>query len=227
MPSISSAQQRPRLREDLFRYGPECLSTLDLLAIVLGTGTHKLGVRELSLTLLGERGLDSTCFRDPTELRARLGVGDAKAARVLAALELGARAAREAVERTSIASVEDVERWALPRLARLEHEELWLLCLDVKNRLLAEVEVARGGALGCSLSPADVLRPAVRHGAAAIVIVHNHPSGDPTPSRDDMLMTRALGRACRVVGIPLLDHVVVARGGACSALGDGEPEEHK
>jgi DNA repair protein RadC len=213
------------LREELFRYGPKCLSTLDLLAIVLGTGTRQLGVRELSLALLGERGLDSSCFRDPNELRARLGVGDAKAARVLAALELGVRAASDAIERAPIGSVSEVERWAAPRLARLEHEELWLLCLDAKNGLKAEVEVARGGALGCSLTPADVLRPAVRNGASALVLVHNHPSGDPTPSRDDIVMTRTLLRACRVVGIPMLDHVVVARGGARSAIEAAEPDD--
>jgi DNA repair protein RadC len=140
---------------------------------------------------------------------------------VLAALELGVRATRSATEPTSVASLADVERWASPRLCQLEHEELWLLCLDANNGLKAEVEVARGGALGCSLTPADVLRPAVRNGASAIVLVHNHPSGDPTPSRDDLTMTRALLRSCRVVGIPLLDHVVVSRRGARSALEPG------
>jgi DNA repair protein RadC len=209
------------LRERLFRYGPRSLSTLDLLAIVLGTGTRRLDVREVSFALLGERGLASSCFRDPDALRARAGIGAAKAARVLAALELGVRATQSATEPTSVASLADVERWASPRLCQLEHEELWLLCLDANNGLKAEVEVARGGALGCSLTPADVLRPAVRNGASAIVLVHNHPSGDPTPSRDDLTMTRALLRACRVVGIPLLDHVVVSRRGARSALEPG------
>lgn len=209
---------RPHLREDLFRFGPESLSTLDLLAILLGTGSRGQSARQLALLLLGEGGLCSSCFRDPAQLRARLGMGDAKAARVLAALELGVRAARQRCDRSQLASIEDVARWAGPRLGQLEHEELWLLCLDAKNGLKAEVEVARGGALGCSLTPADVLRPAVRNGASAVVLVHNHPSGDPTPSRDDILMTRTLARACRIVGVPLLDHVVVARGGACSVI---------
>jgi DNA repair protein RadC len=220
---VHAPRIRPSLREELFLRGPKSLSTIDLLAILLGTGTRQLGVRELSLQLLGERGLASTCFRDPAELRARFGVGDAKAARVLAALELGVRATRDVDQREPIVSLSEVERWAAPRLSQLEHEELWLLCLDAKNGLKAEVEVARGGALGCSLTPADVLRPAVRNGASALVLVHNHPSGDPTPSRDDVAMTRTLARACRVVGIPLLDHVVVARGGARSTIETIEP----
>jgi DNA repair protein RadC len=193
------------------------MSTLDLLSILLGTGTRARGVRALALDLLGEQGLDAPCLRDPGALRATAGVGDAKAARVLAALELGARVGR-GTDRARMSTLEDVSRWARPRLGQLEHEELWLLCLDSQNGVRAELAVAMGGALGCSLTPSDVLRPAVRNGASAVILVHNHPSGDPTPSQEDLQMTRALARACRVVGVTLLDHVVVARSGVRSIV---------
>lgn len=207
---------RPNLRERLFHQGPQALSTVELVALLLGTGTARFGVRELALQLLGDKGLDAPCLRDVDALRRSIGVGDAKAARLLAALELGRRSQEVAISGRRIESLDDVASWARPRLAYLEHEELWLLCLDAKNSVKAEVMVARGGALGCSLLPVDVLRPAVRNGASALILVHNHPSGDPTPSRDDLRMTRALGHACRQVGVTLLDHVVVARSGASS-----------
>jgi DNA repair protein RadC len=192
------------------------MSTLDLLSIVLGTGSSARSVRQLALELLGERGLDAPCFRDPSELCAKHGMGEAKAARVLAAMELGVRASSNLTDRQRVTSLDDVARWARPRLMSLEHEELWLLCLDARNGVKAELAVAKGGALGCSLTPSDILRPAVRNGASALILVHNHPSGDPTPSQEDLHMTRTLARACRVVGVTLLDHVVVARAGSSS-----------
>lgn len=120
-----------------------------------------------------------------------------------------------------IASGDAVARWARPRLAHLEHEELWVLLLDGRNRLRHAVRAAQGGQHACSLTPADVLRPAVRGAASALVLVHNHPSGDPTPSREDVAMTRAVAAACEVVAIPLMDHVIVARDGASSLLEQG------
>jgi DNA repair protein RadC len=98
----------------------------------------------------------------------------------------------------------------------MEHEEVWLLGLDARNGLRLVKRVAQGGAHGCAVMPRDILRPALREGASAIILVHNHPSGDPTPSPDDVLMTRALATACDAVGIALLDHVIVARDGASS-----------
>jgi DNA repair protein RadC len=106
---------------------------------------------------------------------------------------------------TRICSANDVLAWAQPNLVHLEHEELWLLCLDGKNALTAAERVAQGGLHGCGVTPRDVLRPAVRNGAAA------------TPSREDFEMTEQLARACALLGVPLLDHVVVARAGAQSA----------
>lgn len=132
------------------------------------------------------------------------------ARRVAAAFELGRRAASDAVAPASIASSADVAAWASTRLRGLDHEELWLLALDGRSRLRAVRCVAKGGLHGMGVRPADPLRLALRAAASGFVLVHNHPSGDPTPSAEDVAFTRRVAGAAAVIGMPLLDHVVVA-----------------
>jgi DNA repair protein RadC len=190
---------------------------VQLLALLFGTGSRELGVEALALKLLEHAGsLASipTCARDALTVE---GIGPAKAARLLSAIELGRRILAEE-PRTFIRHDLDVLHWARGRLAELEHEEVWMLSLDARSRLKATSKLAQGGIHGCALTPKDVLRPAVRNAASAIVLVHNHPSGDPSPSSDDIEMTRVIAQACELVGVPLLDHVVVARGG-CASIG--------
>jgi DNA repair protein RadC len=143
-----------------------------------------------------------------------------QAASLAAAFEVGRRVSVGQLcdDREVVGSFASVAAWARPRLAALEHEEVWLLMLDGRNGLKSTARVAQGGLHGCALTPRDVLRPPLRDGASAIVLVHNHPSGDPVPSQEDVEMTRAIARAADVVGVPLLDHIVVARGGASSLL---------
>ena len=208
--------------------GPAAFSDAELLALLLGTGADGCSALALSTALLDAAGgLAGIRRLGAHGLAAHRGVGPAKAARIVAALELGHRAAiHELSERVEVlTSFEAVVAWARPRLGALDHEEVWLLALDGKNGLRSATRVAQGGVHGCALTPRDVLRPAVRDSASAIILLHNHPSGDPTPSIDDVTMTSLLASACDVVGIQLLDHVVVARGGATSlrdsgALGD-------
>ena len=192
----------------------------DLLAVLIGRGA-KTSAAELASELLedagGLQGLGRLGARRIARLR---GLGPVRAARIVVALELGARALHQklACSEHLVGSFDAVVAWAHPRLAALEHEEVWLLCLDARNGLRHARCIARGGAHGCALTPGDVLRPAIREAASALVLVHNHPSGDPTPSADDFHMTRAVARAAEVVGIPLIDHVIVARAGAASVL---------
>jgi DNA repair protein RadC len=133
---------------------------------------------------------------------------------VAAAFELGRRAeiARAKIpERFD--SAEKVAEWARPRLAYLPHEELWLLALDGRGHARATRCLARGGIHGAAVRAADPLRVALRVGASAFVLVHNHPSGDPTPSKEDVMLTMRVAEAARIVGIVLLDHIVVSKGG--------------
>jgi DNA repair protein RadC len=207
------------LRERVLIRGPETLGDADLIAILLGTGTEAVPVRLLAAELLDHSGgLDGIQRLGGSGLSSRHGIGPAKAARIMAGLELGHRAllGRLAEAETRFASFEAVVRWARPRLAILDHEEVWLLSLDGRNGLRGARRIAQGGLHGCALTPRDVLRPAVHDAASAIVLIHNHPSGDPTPSIEDVEMTRAVATASRVIGIDLLDHVVVARDGARS-----------
>jgi DNA repair protein RadC len=117
----------------------------------------------------------------------------------------------------------DVAGWASARLSNLDHEELWLLALDGRSRLRAVRCVAKGGLHGAAVRAADPLRVALRAAAAGFVLVHNHPSGDPTPSPEDVRFTRRVASAAAVVEMPLLDHVVVARGGFASVPFAVEP----
>jgi len=209
----------PNLRERSLRYGVAALSDQDLVALVLSTGQQGSSVREIAHRLLASTsGLSGIASMGAASLAEHYGIGPAKAARLAAALELGQRVFREAVEtpRLELISVDDVLRWARPRLSTLEHEEVWLLCLDGQNGLKAARRVAQGGLHGCALTPRDVLRPAVRAAASAIVLLHNHPSGSPDPSPEDIEMTRQLSLASQLLGISLVDHVVVARNRACS-----------
>jgi DNA repair protein RadC len=131
----------------------------------------------------------------------------------VAAIELGRRAmfaaALEAM--SSLPDRDAVVAWARPKLATIDHEELWVLLLDGQNGLRAARRVASGGIHGLHVSVRDVLRIALREAASGFILVHNHPSGDPTPSREDETFTRAVTEGAKLVGCPLLDHVIVAR----------------
>ncbi len=135
----------------------------------------------------------------------------ASAAALAASVELGRRlAARRARPRDQLVATADVAKWAQAKLGGLRHEELWLLALDGSSRLRACRRVAQGGSHGMSIHAPDVLRAALRLDATGFVLVHNHPSGDCAPSREDVVFTRAVATGAAVIGMPLLDHVIVS-----------------
>lgn len=164
----------------------------------------------------GFGGILGLARADPTEIAMRLAQervprAAARASAIATAFELGRRvAAAQAIEPERIAGSEDVALWARRKLSGLLHEELWILALDGRSRLRAERRVAQGGLSTMTVEAADVLRTALRMGAAGFVLVHNHPSGDPAPSAEDTAFTEAVASAAAAIGLPLLDHVVVA-----------------
>jgi DNA repair protein RadC len=203
----------------------------ELLAAIITAGASGSGAkravslraRDVSLDLLADLGGIGGLGRSTAdELEARLAgvnmrLAPAHCARgIVAAFELGRRFANEAPIPASIMDSADVARWATPRLVPFDHEELWLLALDGRSRVRAVRCVAKGGLHGMGVRPADPLRLALRASASGFVLVHNHPSGDPSPSKEDVAFTRRVAAAATVVGVPLLDHVVVARGGFAS-----------
>ena len=196
------------------------LSDAELIAVLLGTGCAKQTALATATALLDLAGSLTALRRlGPHLMALQRGVGPAKAARITAAIELGRRWWSTdvlAAHSTALHSFESVVHWARSHLLTLDYEELWTVALDGRNRLLHARCVARGGQHGCAVGARDILRVALRDGASGLVVVHNHPSGDPHPSTEDIAMTTALVAACEAVGLPLLDHVIVAEQGAVS-----------
>jgi DNA repair protein RadC len=201
-------------RERAAEVGVESLGDAELVAVVLGAGSVGLPVGTLAATLLEEHGGVAGLARAGVgSLSRSAGLGPAKGARLAAAIELGRRAVFAASLDASprLPDREAVEAWARPRLATLDHEELWVLALDGRHGLRAARRVASGGIHGLHVSARDVLRIALREAASAFILVHNHPSGDPAPSDEDVAFTDCVAEAAILVGTPMLDHVVIAR----------------
>jgi DNA repair protein RadC len=214
---------RPRLRERALEDGIETLADAELVAILVERGTESEPLEARVARLMEEAGgLLGLATRGAGGLSRELGLGVACGARIAAAFELAGRLSRAAAgsDLGYATSSGDVERWAR-RLVPLSHEELWALLLDGRNKIVGARMLARGGLHGLAVTARDVLRPIVREAASAFVLVHNHPSGDPCPSREDVTFTRAVHDGAVAVGTPLLDHVVVARDGAVSMLEAG------
>jgi DNA repair protein RadC len=211
MPEFRSQHDLPR--ERLWRLGAGALTADELLAILLGTGTTGDDARGLARRLLGQAGgtLRRLAARPPAELLRTAGIGPAKGARMLAALELALRLDREARPASPrIASPADVVRLVGPALRDLEVEEFHLLALDTRSRVIREVLVTRGLLDSSLVHPREVFRAAIAEAAAGIILVHNHPSGDPTPSAEDRAVTRQLVAAGQLLDLPVYDHVIVA-----------------
>lgn len=212
-------------RERLRERGIESLDDAELLALLLRTGARGRPAVELARELLGGAGLHGLARAIPAELERQPGVGPAKAATLLAALEIGRRLAQRRLHTgDAIRGPEDVFRHFHARLRDAPHEQFHLLLLDGRHRLLREVMASRGTLTASLVHPREVFRPALREGAAALVVAHNHPSGDPAPSSEDREVTRRLVQAGALLGVPLLDHVVVAERGWVSLREQGELE---
>lgn len=214
--SEAPATQRPR--ERLTRNGADALTDAEVLALILGTGGSE-GVIDLAHRVLRESGGPSGLARArPGQLAGIKGIGPAKAAEIVAALELGRRAARDlSAQRPVISSAEDAVALLEPQLVHLETETSLALLLDRKHRVLAEVTIGVGGIAHAPLDAREVFAAALRYpGVAAVLVAHNHPSGDPAPSPDDLAVTRRLARGADLLGIELVDHVIIAARGAMS-----------
>ena len=209
-----SAGPTPDLpRQRLWAIGSAALTGPELLAIVLGTGGGGRSALSIAADLLvpAEGSLRRLAARPAGEVLRTPGVGPAKGARLLAALELGARLARESLPVPArIRSPEDVVRIAGPRLRDLPVEEFHLLALDSQSQVTRDVLITRGLLNSSLVHPREVFRAAIAEAAAGIILVHNHPSGDPTPSADDQAVTRQLVAAGELLDLPVYDHVIIA-----------------
>jgi DNA repair protein RadC len=203
-------EERPR--ERLARLGAGALATRELVTVLLGTGARGTSALDVADELLCS-GLRTLAARSLRDLERTRGLGRAKAGRLLAALELGARVASDGGGETlPLASPEAAARYLLPRYAARPVETFGLLALDVRHRLRHEAVVSVGCLTASLVHPREVFQEAVVSRAAALVLFHNHPSGDPEPSSEDLALTRRLAAAGTLMGIEVLDHLVLGAG---------------
>ena len=211
-------------RERLARVGAAALSDAELVALLLRTGSRSCDALSAARQLLDDQGgLRALAARSGRELARQAGVGPAKAASVVAALEIGRRVATLRLDPgAGIRGPADVFRHFHARLRHATQERFVSLLLEGRHRVIEECEISRGTLTASLVHPREVFRPALRAGAAALVVVHNHPSGDPTPSQEDRRVTERLRQAGELLGVPLLDHVVIAERGYRSLKEEGD-----
>jgi DNA repair protein RadC len=204
------AEDRPR--ERLARHGASALSNRELLALLVGTGSPTASALDVAESLLAA-GLRGLAGRSLSEIEREHGLGRAKGARILAALELGARLASEGrIASPAFRTPEESARYLLPRYGARPVETFGLLALDVRHRLKHEAVVSVGCLTSSLVHPREVFQEAVVRRAAALILFHNHPSGDPEPSAEDLSLTRRLAAAGELMGIEILDHLVLGAG---------------
>lgn len=211
---ITDLAESERPRERLAHLGPQALTTAELIGILLRVGVSgenavQVGQRLLN-TFGGISGLHRAAF---DEVCNQHGLGQAKAAQIKAALELGHRLSLESPEdRKAIHSPGEAADLVKYEMSALEQEELWVMLLDTRNRVLRIDTIYRGSLNSSQVRVGELFKNAIRRTAAAIIVVHNHPSGDPTPSPDDVAVTRAIVQAGKLLDIEVLDHLIIGGG---------------
>ncbi|HEX3694258.1 MAG TPA: DNA repair protein RadC [Polyangia bacterium] len=223
MVALADLNPDSRPRERLAACGAHQLSDDELLAIVLGAGRPGRSALEMASVMLAQAGgLAGLAQSSGRELRVHAGVGPARASMVLAALELGRRSVGQRPTRgRRLSDARDVWEYFRARLALATVEEFWALSLDVRHRVQNETCLARGSLTGVEVHPRDVFCPLIRMSAAAVIFCHNHPSGDPAPSRQDVELTSRLREVGELCGITVLDHVIVGFEGFTSLADRG------
>ncbi len=211
--SIKNWPKDDRPRERLASNGPQSLTDTQLLAIILRVGDKSekksaLDIGRELLTKFGNfRNLDLLSIGELCTIK---GIGIAKATQIKAALEIGKRMSSQyGGKRTQFRSAEDVVNYYIPLMRDIKKEIFKIILLDSKNRMLKEIIISQGSLTSSLVHPREVLNPAIKESAASIILIHNHPSGDPTPSKDDFEITHRLKQACDIVGIKVLDHLII------------------
>ena len=210
-PTIHDMPSDERPRERLKHYGPQALSNSELLAILLRTGTTRDNVIELATKLLTKYGGLSGLMRaDFGELCAEYGLGEAKASQLKAGLEIGRRLGMlQPDEKYQIKSPADAANLVMMEMTYLDHEQIRILILDTKNRVVENISRYQGTVNSSVLRAAEIFRPAIIRNCPAVIVCHNHPSGDPTPSPEDITVTEQLVAAGSHLDIELVDHLVI------------------
>jgi DNA repair protein RadC len=220
---IKTLPEEDRPRERLFRDGAEALADAELLAIIIAVGNDRESSKRLAERLLALGGLRYLMDATVQELMEIRGIGKAKAAQIKSAVELGLRLSAERVSlcRTVIKTPDDAANLLMARMRYGDREEFRAILLNTKNQVLSIQTVSIGTTNSSLAHPREMLRAALKHGAVAVILAHNHPSGDPQPSPEDINVTRQLKEAGSMVGITILDHVIIGDGSYVSLKGQG------
>lgn len=212
MASVKDLPTDERPREKLLTLGAQSLSNMELVAILLHSGTRQKSVFTVAQELLSqykENGLASA-IHTPNDLKKIDGIGPAKAATLLAAIELGLRLAQKpSSPRFIIKTPADAAAYVMPKLRYAQKEHFAIILLDTKNHVMACPDISIGSLNASIVHPREVFRCAISYGAASIILVHNHPSGDPNPSAEDLNITRRLVQTGKIVDIEVLDHIII------------------
>jgi DNA repair protein RadC len=211
---IKDLEVKERPRERLARMGAQVLSTAELLAVLLRVGVEGENAIQLGQRLLKEfNGLTGLQRASYSEICRQRGVGQAKAAQIKAAIDLGRRlAAQSGEDRLVVHSPEDAADLVQYEMSSLEQEQLRVLLLNTRNHVLGVRIIYQGSLNSSQVRVGELFRPAIRENAAAIIVVHNHPSGDPSPSPDDVAITKAIIKAGKLLDIQVLDHLIIGQG---------------
>ncbi len=214
--SVKEWPEDERPRERLLKFGAASLSDAQLLAIIIRNGRGGRSAVDLGMELLdrfgslegiAQAGINEICGKDGVK-----GIGSAKAAEIKAAIELGRRYQKPSFAGASFCSSNDVAAYYRPRMKDLKKEIFRCALLDTKNKIIREEVVSVGSLSASIVHPRDTFKTAVRESAAAVIFIHNHPSGDTKPSQEDILLTRRLVQAGEVLGIQVLDHIIIGDG---------------
>lgn len=201
-------EERPR--EKLIMYGARVLTNAELLAIILRNGTKRENVLELSKNLLKENNLKSLSRKRVNVLMRIFGIGQSKACQIVACFELGRRLASfKDKQSNSINNVRDVVKLFLPGISFLKKEHFKSIFLDSRKRIIKDETIFIGSLNASIIHPREIFQAAFEEGAAAIILLHNHPSGDPNPSDDDIKITKQLVKAGEILGIEIVDHIII------------------
>ena len=205
-----SAENRPR--ERLKKQGVSALSTAELLGIILKSGTKKENVVEISNKLLSKYGLEKLSECTLQELSSEHGIGNAKSCQIISLFELFRRFQSRNTKMEKIVSAKDVFNIFHPRLAELKQEHFIALYLDTKNKIISEKTITIGTLDSSLIHPREVLYGAIKSLARSVIVIHNHPSGDSSPSKEDLLVTDKLKESSEIIGIEFLDHIIIGKG---------------
>lgn len=204
-----SVDERPR--EKALKMGIDTLSNIELLALILRSGIRDSSVFDIAENILMmSGGIENLLYLKDYELRSIRGISVAKSLELMASFELTKRAAFQKIKQLpQIYHAKDIVDWLRLEMGYLKQEHCLVVFLNTKNRIIRYKTMFQGGLSECTVHPREIFKEAMAYSSASIIVVHNHPSGDPSPSREDILITKQIREAGNLVGIKLLDHIVI------------------